>query len=344
MPAQRVSVIIACRNEAGHVGDLLRSVSAQRLPPDTSLEVLIADGMSEDGTWDILVDASLRDGRIHPFLNAARIVSTGLNEAIRRASGEWILRMDAHTVYAPDYIAECLSVSARTGADNVGGPARTIAHTPFQNVAQMVYHSRLGSGGACFHNPGYEGPVDTVCYGCWKRETLLDLGGFDECLVRNQDDELNLRLTRRGGRIWQSPRIQSWVAPRSSLGRLFRQYLEYGYWKVFVIRKHRLPASWRHLVPALFVAALSALLLAAPVSAMAGTLLLLLVALYAAIVLATSAVLCGQSRRWTCLAELPLAFAAVHLAYGIGFWVALFDLFLHRHSFFATPAAGVASR
>ncbi|MBL8214261.1 MAG: glycosyltransferase family 2 protein [Bryobacterales bacterium] len=339
-----ISVIVPCRNEAEHIERFLQCVLAQQIPPGMALEVFIADGNSCDGTREILDSFAASHAMIHVIPNPAGIVSTGLNECIRQARGEIVLRMDVHTIYARDYIAQCVTELEQSQADNVGGPAQTVARTAFQKVAQIVYHSRLGSGGAKFHNVTYEGPVDTVCYGCWHRETLLDLGGFDEQLARNQDDELNLRLIRRGGRIWQSPRIQSWVTPRSSLHRLFRQYLEYGYWKVHVIRKHRLPASWRHLVPAAFVGGLAVLLAGALVSTSALALLAVALLTYILVVLAVSGWLCAAQANWRLFATLPIAFVAVHFAYGIGFWAGICDVVFRHRCWIATPSAGVAGR
>ena len=197
--AMTVSVIVPCRNEIRHIHAFLRSLEAQQLPDGVDWEVFIADGMSRDGTRAVLEEYRAA----HPFVtvieNRGEIVSTGLNEAIRRARGEVVVRMDVHTEYAPDYIAQCLAVLEETGAENVGGPARTMAAGYMQGAIARAYHSGFACGGARFHNPAYEGYVDTVTFGCWRRQTLLDLGLFDEALVRNQDDELNLRLVRRGG-------------------------------------------------------------------------------------------------------------------------------------------------
>jgi len=111
-----------------------------------------------------------------------------------------------------------------------------------------AFHSSFSTGGAKAHDENYEGWVDTVAYGCWRKTTLVQLGLFDEALVRNQDDELNLRLTRAGGKIWQSRAIVSWYSPRAALSSLFRQYFQYGFWKVAVIRKHGLAGFLAHLV------------------------------------------------------------------------------------------------
>lgn len=314
-----LSVIVPCRNEIRHIYGFMRALLAQRLPPGADWEVLIADGVSSDGTRAVLDRYAARHAFITVLDNPRGIVSTGLNEAIRRARGEVIARMDVHAAYAPDYLAECLAVLRETGADNVGGAARTLPGGSYvQSAVALAYHSPFGSGGARFHDVGHEGRVDTVPFGCWRRPTLIELGLFDEALVRNQDDELNLRLARRGGVIWQSPRIRCWYKPRATLRGLWSQYAQYGYWKPYVIRKHRLPASMRHLVPAGFVGSVIVLAALAPLSQAARWLLAAVAALYGAASLAATARACrGGNARFAPV--LPVVFAACHFAYGLGF-------------------------
>jgi hypothetical protein len=170
-----------------------------------------------------------------------------------------------------------------------------------------------------------------VTYGCWRKETLLGIGLFDETLVRNQDDELNLRLIRAGGTIWQSPRIRSWYRPRNSLSALFRQYFQYGFWKVAVIRKHRLPASWRHLAPGAFVLTNLTLPLAAPLAWGLGATSfarwlgwgwVVQAAAYTVLLLSASAATAAK-RGWDLLPVLPAVFAVYHVSYGLGFLAGL---------------------
>ncbi len=319
MPLNVVSVVVPCRNEIRHIHPFMRSLLAQQLPAGLEMEILIADGMSDDGTRAVLEAYRAAHPSITVLDNPRGIVSPGLNECIRRARGEVIVRMDVHSEYAPDYVRRCLEVLEESGADNVGGPARTMARGYMQKAIALAYHSGFACGGARFHDPSYEGWVDTVTFGCWRKPTLEDLGLFDEALVRNQDDELNLRLVRRGGRIWQSPRIRCWFKPRSTLGALFRQYGQYGYWKVYVIRRHRLPASVRHLVPAAFVAALLLLAAAAPFSAAAARLLALGAGSYIAGALGATALACRDVSRLKYAPVLPVVFAAYHFSYGFGF-------------------------
>jgi succinoglycan biosynthesis protein ExoA len=323
----KISLVIPCRNEKPHIREFLDSLLAQDLEPGWDVEILVADGMSNDGTRDVLREYAQTAPHVRMIDNPGRIVSTGLNAAIGEATGDVIVRLDAHTTYARDYVRECVTVLRQSGADNVGGPWVAEGRGRIGKAIAAAFRSPFCSGGAKAHDPHYEGEVDTVYLGCWARTVFDRAGLFDPDLVRNQDDEFNFRLRRMGGRVWQSPRIKSSYTPRASLTALFRQYMQYGFWKVAVIRKHRALASWRHVVPALFVSSilLSLLLMAlmaalglntaaAVISAaLAGELLL-----YAVVCLACLVPL-ARSLELASLLLLPVVFAAYHFAYGLGF-------------------------
>ncbi|MEW6301890.1 MAG: glycosyltransferase family 2 protein [Verrucomicrobiota bacterium] len=326
----RVSIVLPCRNEQGYIQACLQSALNQE-PPEGGLEIIVADGMSNDGTREYLDEMARRHPQIRVLENAGRIVSTGLNAAIRAARGDIIVRMDAHTIYAPDYVRQCLAVMNETGADNVGGPMQTTADTYMERAIQAVFHSALAVGGARSHRADYEGYVDTVIYGCWKRSVFERIGGFDEDLVRNQDDEHNLRLTRAGGRIYQSPRIRSWYHVRGSLKALFRQHMQYGYWKALVIRKHRLPASFRHVVPGAFIGCLCLLSVLGFFWFPAWFGVAGLAALYAAGALALALIIAAGTR-WVLFPVLPVVVWCFHFGYGYGFLRGIMDLVLLRNA------------
>lgn len=318
-----VSIVLPCRNEQGFIQDCLESILKQE-PPEGGLEILVADGMSTDGTHEYLLKLAKAHPQIRVLDNPGRIVSTGLNAAIRAARGEIIVRMDAHTIYAPDYVRQCLAALNATGADNVGGPMQTTARTYKERAIRAVFHSAFAVGGARSHLANYEGSVDTVIYGCWKKEIFDRIGYFDEELVRNQDDEHNFRLVRAGGKIYQTPRIRSWYHVRGSLRTLFRQYMQYGYWKVLVIRKHRMPASWRHVVPGAFLGSLCLLAAAGlfwtpALWAAAG-----LAVLYIAAALVASVIIAARTQ-WTLFPVLPVVIACFHFGYGYGFLRGILD-------------------
>lgn len=281
--ARLLSVIAPCRNEREHIVAFCRNVGEMQLPEGWQLEVLIADGRSDDGTRQLLEDWCERDARFHCVDNELRIVSPGLNRCIEASRGEIIVRLDIHSEYASDYFVQCVDALARTGADNVGGAWHAQGRTLMQQAVAAAFQSPWVAGGARSRNLDYEGEVDTVYLGCWPRATFEKVGGFDEQLVRNQDDEHNLRLHKSGARIWQSRLIRSTYFPRGRLSQVFRQYSQYGYWKPFVMKKHGQPAALRHLVPAAFIVVLVvALVLALSVSVWP---LALLVAAYACLLL-----------------------------------------------------------
>jgi glycosyltransferase involved in cell wall biosynthesis len=332
-----VSVIVPCRNEKAHMAAFCEAVTHQRLPTGWQLQLLIADGLSDDGTRELLQGWVQRDPRLQLIDNPARIVSTGLNAAIAQAQGEVIVRMDVHTRYASDYIARCIETLEETGADNVGGPwrARVAGSGASDNATgqaiAVAFQSRWVAGGARSRDVRYNGWVDTVYLGAWPRATFTRWGGFDETLVRNQDDEHNLRITRGGGRIWQSAAIESVYEPRSSFKALFQQYLQYGYWKPFVMRKHGQAAALRHVVPGLFVGLLA--LSVVPAAYGNGGLLALLLALYGTAVLLASGLIVATHRpglSWSVVWRLPVVIAAYHFGYGAGSLWGWFDVLRGR--------------
>lgn len=313
-----VSVIAPCRNERDHVLAFCDMVAAQRLPEGVRLEVLIADGGSDDGTRALLADRCARDPRFALVDNPGRIVSTGLNRCLERARGAVIVRLDLHSRYADDYILQCLAALARSGADNVGGPWHAEGEGGWQRAVAAAFQSRWVTGGARSRDLAYEGEVDTVYLGCWPRASFERWGGFDESLVRNQDDEHNLRLVSAGGRVWQSTLIRSHYRPRASLAQLFAQQRQYGYWKPFVMAKHGRAGSLRQLVPGGFVAALGLLAAASLAAAPARALLALLLGAYAGYVFVAALAIARDAAEPALLARVPAVIAAMHLGYGLG--------------------------
>jgi succinoglycan biosynthesis protein ExoA len=311
-----ISLIVPCRNERLFIDAFLEGLLAQNTD-GFGWDVWIADGMSDDGTRDRIADYAGRDARIHLLDNPARSAAAGLNVALAQSRGEIVMRMDVHTSYADDYIAQCVTTLRDTGADNAGGPWRARGSGYLQRAIAAAFASRFCAGGAKSHDAHYEGLADSVYLGCWRRETLDRIGWFDESLARNQDDEWNLRLIRAGGRVWQNPRIRCWYSVRPSLRALWRQYFDYGYWKVAVMRKHGRAASWRHVAPGLF------LLLNIALVAWAPRMVAALDLTYVAVSLISSFAVARRSG-WNLLPVLPAVFAVYHFAYGTGFlwgWV-----------------------
>jgi succinoglycan biosynthesis protein ExoA len=323
-----LSIVIPCRNEAAYIEPCVRSMLSQE-PRPPRFEIIVADGMSDDGTRNVLRRLVQEDPRVRMVDNPDQIVSTGLNAAIQAARGTTIIRIDAHTEYAPDYLQQCVDVLRETGADNVGGPWVARGKGYVGRAIAAAFQSPFAVGGSRAHDPEYEGEVNSVYLGCWPREIFNRVGFFDEELVRNQDDEFNFRLTRAGGKVWQSRRIRSWYTPRESLAALFRQYLQYGYWKVRLMQKHGKLSSVTYFVPGVFILTLFLLACASMVSTLAGYGFVAAIAAYGFAVL-TAAVLTARQVGWGLLPLLPAVFACFHLSFGIGFLRGMLDFVVLR--------------
>ncbi len=323
-----VSVIIPCRNEKDFIAGCLGGLTSQDC--SESLEFLVAEGASTDGTREIVMQWQARDSRIKIIDNPECMVSTGLNRAIRAASGEIIVRADVHTTYANDYLAECIRALHETEADNVGGPWRASGAGRVQRAVACAFQSPFSTGGSRSHSLDFEGSVDSVYLGCWWRSTLVDLGLFDEELIRNQDDELNLRIIRTGGTVWQTPRIRSTYFPRPSLRGLFRQYFQYGYWKIRVMQKHRRPASWRHVAPGVALLFGFGLFMAGLLYKPLMFVFALCLLFYTAINAAASFRAGLEAGEWQLIPLLPIVFALFHSGYAVGSLKGVFDFMLLR--------------
>lgn len=323
-----ISIVVPCRNEVDYIDSCLRSIFQQEDVPG-GIEVIVADGLSDDGTRELLDEIRRGDQRLKIIDNHERNTAHGMNAGIRASRGRYVAIMGAHNRYATDYLRSAVEVLNETGADNVGGSMRCEGNSPIQKAIAGAHHSAFSVGGARWHDADYEGPADTVFGGVYRREVFDRIGLLDEELVRNQDDEFNLRLTRSGGKIWQSPRLRSWYTPRASLTGLFQQYAQYGYWKVRVIQKHKLPASVRHLVPGCFVLSLVFFTVTSIVWPPFVWALVALVGAYSACNVIVS-MLTAWKRGVQLLPLLPFVFATYHFAYGLGFILGVLDFVIRR--------------
>ncbi len=317
-----VSIIVPCRNERTEIGPCLESVLAGDYPADR-LEVLVVDGQSDDGTRERLNELAARDARVRVLDNPRRLTPTALNIGLRAARGGVIVRVDAHSQYPPDYVRALVGWLVRSGADNVGGVCRTVPGGPgaqARAIAVALSHP-LGVGNSQFRiNPRKADAreVDTVPFGCWPREVFARIGGFDEELVRNQDDEFNHRLRRAGGRVLLVPGVVTTYVARSTYRQLARMMYQYGHYKPLAARKLGHIPTLRQVVPPAFVTALGVSLLLAPVSATAATCAAAIAGTYAISALAAAL---AEARRAGMSVGLRLGacFAVMHVAYGIGY-------------------------
>lgn len=255
-----VSVIAPCRNEAAFIEQAIQTILENDYPCNL-LEVLVVDGMSTDGTRDIVKKLCEQDGRIRLLDNPQKIVPSAMNIGIKVARGEYIMRIDCHATFASNYISKCVEVSQRTGAENVGGYWTTLpgADTPVAKAIAAATSCSFGVGNAMFRLSGPEQEVDTVPFGTFRKELFDKIGLYDERLVRNQDIELNSRIRKVGGRVVISPEIQLSYYNRATFRGLWQQAFNNGLWNPYTIWLVGSGLSLRHFAPMVFVLVIMAL-------------------------------------------------------------------------------------
>ncbi len=322
MDSPKVSVIIPCRNEEKTIQELLAALYGQTFPLE-QMEVVIADAMSDDGTRQV-IEAFQQQ---HPGLalrvvdNPKRIIPAALNTAIRAARGKVIVRLDAHSVPKPDYVALCVQdLEAGRGA-NVGGIwlIEPGADTWIaRSIAAAAAHP-LGVGDAKYRYTDQAGPVDTVPFGAYYRSLVEQVGEFDETLLTNEDYEFNTRIRKQGGVLWLDPAIQATYYARPTLRQLAQQYWRYGYWKVAMLRQHTQTIRWRQALPPLFALSLIIFGLLSLIIPAAGCILALEVVSYSVALFLVGAQVSLSKRDISYLIGVPLAISTMHLAWGCAF-------------------------
>jgi glycosyltransferase involved in cell wall biosynthesis len=314
-----VSVIVPCYNEQDTIRMLLEALRDQTFP-SRKMEVIIADGLSSDGTIEEIV--KFQDN--HPDLpirvveNRKRIIPSGLNLAIGAAEGEFIVRLDAHSVPKADYVERCVEALRAEKGNNVGGVWEIqpggedwIAKT----IALAAAHP-LGVGDARYRLGGQAQPVDTVPFGAYRRSLIERIGAYDETLLTNEDYEFNVRIRQAGGTVWFDPKIRSSYFARPTLAALAKQYWRYGYWKGRMLRRYPETLRWRQLLPPLFVLSLLLLAVGGIFFEQARYILIVMTSIYLLTLIVSGLQASIQRHSLSYLAGLPLAIATMHLAWG----------------------------
>lgn len=314
-----LSVVIPCRNERQHIETCVRSVLRQERPSG-GMEVIIADGLSDDGTREVLDCLAKEHPELHVVDNPHRVTPCAMNTGITQARGNYIAILGAHCHYASNYLRTCVELlDEHPEASCAGGPIVSVGKSLFgQAVAAAMSHP-IGIGNAKHRYPDFEGYAEGAGFPVFRREVFETIGLYDETLVRNQDDELNYRLIKQGGKVFLSPRARSTYFVRESLGSLFRQYFGYGYWKVAVIKKHRMPASFRHLIPPVFVSGLLGLGMTTFFVPENWRLVLLIVPCLYILILYGVGLYQMSHTGWKVSMLFPIAAGAMHFAYALGF-------------------------
>ncbi len=313
----KVSIIIPARNEEKFIERCVKSFLDCDYPGEL-IEIIVVDGMSEDGTRDIVNEISIRDNRVLLIDNEKKITPVAMNLGVKASTGEYIFFSGAHSEMPSDYISKCVRHAIESGADNVGGVVKTVPRVKSSvGIAiSKVLSSPLGVGGAKFRT-GVSKPteVDTVPFGCYKREVFDRIGYFNEQLVRNQDIEFNLRLKRAGGKIILFPDIELTYYSRSTFKELWNNNFGNGFWVIAGSRYANIPFSLRHLAPLIFVLTLLIGIVFCVFFSIVCMLLWITLGVYLLLILYESFSR-GESLSITLL--MILAFPILHFSYGIG--------------------------
>jgi succinoglycan biosynthesis protein ExoA len=321
MKSHKLSIILPIYNEEKYVGLCLDQIYQQQDLPNT-FEIIVADGMSTDRTRDIIRAHQANQTNLMLIDNPKKIVPLGLNLAIKQASGDIIIRIDGHTTIPPDYIRKCVNTLERTNADNVGGCMTAVGITEFGKAVAIATSTPFGVGNSKFHYAKVEEETDSVYMGAWPKEVFERIGLFDEELVRDQDDEFNYRLREKGGKIILNPEIKSIYTTRSSPSTLWKQYFQYGLWKIRVLQKHPGQMSLRQFIPPLLVFSLL-ISVVLTLTITWGKWLLFLVALSYLIANIVASIMTASIKGWKHFPLLAVTFLIIHLSYGFGFLAGL---------------------
>lgn len=318
-----VSIIIPCRNEKKYINQLLESINNQDYPKDR-FEVIIADGMSDDGTRDILSEISSNYEFLKVIDNEKKIVSTALNKAINISKGEYIIRLDAHSTYPKNYFSRLIEVIENTGADNVGGMCITKPGNDSLTAKSIsiIMSCHFGVGNSAFRTPTTKTEpfeVDTVPFGCYRRSVFDKIGYFDEELIRNQDNEFNERLLLSGGKILLIPDLKIEYFSRENYNKLWKMNYHYALLGPLVDKKLGKIPRIRKYIPSLFVLSLLIPLLLSIKIKKAIYISYFSLLSYFICNLYFSFKECKKKKNFILFPYLICAFCVAHFSYGIGF-------------------------
>ncbi len=306
-----VTIVVAALNERRYIAACLDALLAQDYPA-ALLSVIVADGGSTDGTREIV--NGYPPERVRMIDNPEHIAATAFNRGLRLAGGDVVGIMSAHGVPATDYVSQAIRALSDSGAWAVGGRINRVAASPVQRAIATVTSNPLGVGNAKHNYAEHPHLAETVFPGMWPRQVFDKVGWFDEELVRNQDDEFSFRIRQAGGTIWYDPAISVSYEPRDSLGGLFRQYREYGYWRVRVLQKHPGALQIRQLAPPIWVASVGAGTMGALIRRWPALFLVPSIGLYVPLQLLAA----RRAGRDISPVLVLAASATLHSAYGIG--------------------------
>ncbi|NIM95452.1 MAG: glycosyltransferase [Anaerolineales bacterium] len=317
-----ISVVVPCYNERETIGLLLEALCHQTFPHQ-DFEVIVADGMSTDGTRQAIIDFAERHPQpvIRLVDNPKGIIPSAINRGIEHASGELIVRLDAHSVPKSDYLERCYEVSQNVNVANVGGiwEIQTSENSWIGRSIAVAAAHPLGAGDARYRSGGEAGEVHTVPFGAFQRRWIEKVGRFNESLLSNEDYEYNYRIRKAGGKIWFDPSIESVYFARGNLLALGRQYRRYGFWKAVMLIDNPDSLRWRQAIPALFVLGILCLALLTLWNPLFGTLLAAYLGIYIIITGIAGLIEAIRRSELALILGFPLSLWTMHLSWGGAF-------------------------
>lgn len=326
-----LSIICPIYNEAKYIKVCLQSILLQDYPKE-NLEVLFVDGMSQDSTRQTIAEYSLRYPFIRLVDNPKRIVPVAMNIGIRASKGDVIMRLDAHAQYPVNYFSTLVKALYELEADNVGAACQTdvLNKSPKTLAIREVLSNKFGVGNSTFRlGVDRVMEVDTVPFGCWKREVFNKYGFYDERLIRNQDIELNKRIMRGGGHIFIVPNTYCIYLARETFKALAKNNFDNGKWNILTVyyTQQIKSLSVRHFIPLLFVLSLILPNVLCFFYFPAALISLMSLLLYSLLISIISLSL-GLKKRLNCW-YLMSAFVTLHLSYGWGSLVGIINVMKH---------------
>ncbi len=319
-----VSVVMPVYNEEQYIEKCVDSLLLQDYPID-KMEWIFVDGCSTDKTVEILSSYQEKyPSLIKVYNNPNKIVPYAMNIGIAASKGKYIVRLDAHADYATDYISKCILYLENTDAENVGGVAETKANGFMGNAIAKMLSSKFGVGNSQFRTNGESGYVDTVPFGAFKREVFSKYGGYDERLVRNQDNEMNFRIRKNGGKIYLSNDIHLSYYCRDSIKGISAMARKNGMWNIITMKLCPGSMGLRHFIPFAFVLSLIGLGILSFVHSLFAALLCAEITLYLLLDIVFSIKQAETIKEfWTLMVLFPI----FHVAYGFGSMIGITKLF-----------------
>lgn len=327
-----VSIICPIYNEEKYIKNCIESILNQDYPSN-NFEVIFIDGLSIDNTREIILYYAKSYPNIKLLDNPQKYVPQALNIGIKESTGDIIMRIDAHSTYPKNYISLLVKMLYDLKADNIGVCCKTLpSQNTITSISIAIASSHIFGVGNSKFRIGIKDIVetDTVPFGCYRRSVFDKIGYFDDELIRNQDDEFNGRLKKNGGKIFLIPDIEITYFARNSISKMFMMYYQYGLFKPLVNKKLGSPTTIRQLIPVLFVFFIFGGVLLSIYSHFILITLIIILSIYILISFYFSFEKAYEKKNINLIFYMPLIFFLIHISYGIGYWVGMYNILFKK--------------